>query len=41
VNCAGIGGRWPAADYPDDLWDRVLATNLTGSFAVARLVGRT
>ncbi len=39
VNCAGIGGRSPAVDYPDDLWDRVLATNLTGSFAVAKLVG--
>jgi NAD(P)-dependent dehydrogenase (short-subunit alcohol dehydrogenase family) len=39
VNCAGIGGRSPAVDYPDDLWDRVLATNLTGSFTVAKLVG--
>lgn len=39
VNCAGIGGRSPATDYPDELWDRVLATNLTGSFAVARSVG--
>jgi len=40
VNCAGIGGRSPAEEYPDELWDRVLATNLTGSFAVAKLVGR-
>ena len=39
VNCAGIGGRSPAVDYPDDLWDRLLATNLTGSFTVAKLVG--
>jgi NAD(P)-dependent dehydrogenase (short-subunit alcohol dehydrogenase family) len=39
VNCAGIGGRSPALDYPDDLWDRVLATNLTGSFTVAKLIG--
>lgn len=39
VNCAGIGGRSPAVDYPDELWDRVLATNLTGSFAVAKAVG--
>ena len=39
VNCAGIGGRSSATDYPDELWDRVLATNLTGSFTVARLVG--
>lgn len=40
VNCAGIGGRSPAVDYPDDLWDQVLATNLTGSFTVSKLVGR-
>lgn len=39
VNCAGIGGRSPAVEYPDDLWDRVMATNLTGSFAVAKVVG--
>jgi len=39
VNCAGIGGRAPAVDYPDDLWDRVIATNLTGSFTMARVVG--
>jgi NAD(P)-dependent dehydrogenase (short-subunit alcohol dehydrogenase family) len=39
VNCAGIGGRSPAVDYPDELWERVLTTNLTGSFAVARRVG--
>lgn len=39
VNCAGIGGRSPAAAYPDEVWDRVIATNLTGSFAMARAVG--
>lgn len=39
VNCAGIGGRSPAEEYPDDLWDRVMATNVTGSFVVAREVG--
>lgn len=39
VNCAGIGGRSSAISYADDLWDRVLATNLTGSFAMAKLVG--
>ena len=39
VNCAGIGGRSPAVEYPDELWDRVMATNLTGSFTVAKLVG--
>jgi NAD(P)-dependent dehydrogenase (short-subunit alcohol dehydrogenase family) len=39
VNCAGIGGRAPAVSYPDEQWDRVIATNLTGSFAMARGVG--
>lgn len=39
VNCAGIGGRSPAISYGDDLWDRVLATNVSGSFAMAKLVG--
>ncbi len=33
VNCAGIGGvRATTADYPDDVWDQVLAVNLTGVF---------
>jgi NAD(P)-dependent dehydrogenase (short-subunit alcohol dehydrogenase family) len=40
VNSAGIGGRSPAADYPDELWDRVLATNLTGTFSCCRAFGR-
>lgn len=40
VNCAGIGGRAPAVSYPDEQWDRVIATNLTGSFAMAKHVGR-
>ena len=38
VNCAGIGGRSPADSYPDELWDRVIATNLTGTFAMCREV---
>jgi NAD(P)-dependent dehydrogenase (short-subunit alcohol dehydrogenase family) len=38
VNCAGIGGRSPADSYPDDLWDRVIATNLTGTFSMCREV---
>jgi NAD(P)-dependent dehydrogenase (short-subunit alcohol dehydrogenase family) len=38
VNCAGIGGRSPAIEYPDELWDRVMATNVAGTFAMARAV---
>ena len=40
VNSAGIGGRSPAVDYADDLWQNVLDVNLTGSFYVCRAVGR-
>ncbi len=33
VNCAGIGGvRACTAEYPDEVWDQVLAVNLTGVF---------
>ena len=40
VSSAGIGGRSPALDYPDDLWGRVIAVNLTGTFNVCRAVAR-
>ena len=39
VNAAGIGGRGPAMDYPDKLWNDVIAVNLTGSFHVSRAAG--
>ncbi|MBL8131538.1 MAG: SDR family oxidoreductase [Anaerolineae bacterium] len=32
VNNAGYVPYHPAADYPPDIWDRTLATNLTGVF---------
>ncbi len=40
VNSAGIGGRAPAASYPSELWNHVLAVNLTGTFHMCRAVGR-
>jgi len=40
VNCAGIGARSPAVDYPDELWDAVMSVNLNGTFNVCRSVGR-
>ena len=40
VNSAGIGARGAAADYDPELWDRVLAVNLTGSFLCCQAVGR-
>jgi ketoreductase len=38
VNNAGRGGGGITADLPDDLWDDVIATNLTGTFLVTREV---
>lgn len=40
VNSAGIGGRSPAVDYPDDLWQSVLDINLRGTFLACRAAGR-
>lgn len=40
VNCAGIGGRCPAVDYSDELWEKVMAVNLGGTFKMSRAVGR-
>ena len=40
VNNAGIQHRAPLLEFPDDAWHRVLETNLTGAFLVARAVAR-
>ena len=40
VNAAGVGGWGPTADYPDELWRRVLDVNLTGTFFCCRAAGR-
>jgi NAD(P)-dependent dehydrogenase (short-subunit alcohol dehydrogenase family) len=40
VNSAGIGGRARAEDYPEELWDRVIAVNLKGTFLCCQAVGR-
>lgn len=40
VNSAGITHRTPAADFPKEEWDRVLAVNLTGVFLASQVVGR-
>ncbi len=39
VNCAGIGGRSPAVDYPEDMWESVISVNLSGTFNVCQAVG--
>jgi NAD(P)-dependent dehydrogenase (short-subunit alcohol dehydrogenase family) len=40
VNSAGIGGWGPAESYDADLWARVLAVNLSGSFWCCRAAGK-
>ncbi len=40
VNSAGVGGRGPAANYPDELLERVIAVNLRGTFLMCRSVGQ-
>lgn len=40
VNAAGVGGWGDTLSYPDELWRRVLDTNLTGTFVCCRAAGR-
>jgi NAD(P)-dependent dehydrogenase (short-subunit alcohol dehydrogenase family) len=40
VNSAGISRRHPAEDFPEEVWDRVIAVNLKGSFLCCQAVGR-
>jgi 2-dehydro-3-deoxy-D-gluconate 5-dehydrogenase len=37
---AGMVLRSPAADYPDEMWDKVLEINLTSQFLLSREIGR-
>jgi NAD(P)-dependent dehydrogenase (short-subunit alcohol dehydrogenase family) len=37
VNAAGTGARHSLIDHPDDLWDDVIATNLTGAYRTSKL----
>jgi 2-deoxy-D-gluconate 3-dehydrogenase len=40
INNAGTIERVPAAEHPDDLWDRVLEVNLSAQFVLSRELGR-
>jgi NAD(P)-dependent dehydrogenase (short-subunit alcohol dehydrogenase family) len=40
VNSAGVTKRFPAVDFPEDEWDRIIDINLKGSFLCAQAVGR-
>jgi NAD(P)-dependent dehydrogenase (short-subunit alcohol dehydrogenase family) len=41
VNAAGVTIRMPAEEFPEDEWTRVLAVNLTGTFRLCQVFGRT
>ncbi len=41
VNCAGIGARGVAEDYPFELWKKVLHINTRGSFLCTKAVAPT
>jgi 2-deoxy-D-gluconate 3-dehydrogenase len=41
VNNAGTIERAPAADHPVELWDHVLAVNLSSQFLLSQTVGRS
>jgi len=40
VNCAGINSSSPAEDMTDELWGRLIDTNLTGVFVCCRAEGK-
>jgi len=40
INNAGTIMRAPAAEHPDDYWDKVIAINLDAPFVLAREIGR-
>ncbi len=40
VNNAGTIARAPAAEHPDELWDRVLEVDLSAQFVLTRELGR-
>lgn len=40
VNSAGTAGRYPAEDFPEEEYDRIITLNLKGSFLCAQAVGR-
>jgi NAD(P)-dependent dehydrogenase (short-subunit alcohol dehydrogenase family) len=40
VNCAGITKRAPTVDFPEEDWDRILETNLTGTMRGCQIFGK-
>ena len=40
INNAGTIQRKPAAEHPDDMWDKVIETNLNAQFILTREIGK-
>lgn len=40
VNCAGIIKRTPTLDIPEDEWNNIINTNLTGTLRASQIFGR-
>lgn len=40
INSAGITDRRPALDFPEEVFDRIIAVNLKGTFLCCQAVGR-
>lgn len=40
VNNAGMISRAPAAEHPDEMWDRVIEVNLNAQFVLSRELGK-
>ncbi len=41
VNCAGIIKRAPTLDYPEELWNQILETNLSGTLRGCQIFGKS
>lgn len=41
VNCAGITQRIPTLECTEDEWNRIMETNLTGTFRACQIFGKT
>ena len=40
VNCAGKIKRAPTVDFPEDLWDDIMDTNVTGTLRACQIFGK-
>jgi len=40
VNAAGITKRAPTLDYPEEIWNQIMETNLTGTLRACQVFGR-